>query len=189
MQCTCTCNGPAGYRLAQGAGTYLADRVRDAGPGRPPLLSSNEAAALEAAPAVVHFTGPPSLPPSQLLSRYGRPPSKPWAPVCLNPWAAAWYEALDATPWAGWRPAQASLEAAAAEELLRLCAQLQQAPTHGGVSADAAAAGDSASGGRLAGALTCGSFDARSFLASVAAQLQAAAEAADVRDQGVDATR
>ena len=74
----------------------------------------------------MHFTGPPTITPAQLLNPYVRPPSKPWAFVCLNPFKNEWYEVLDRTPWGGWRPDECSFAKAAFEELLTLCRQLQQ---------------------------------------------------------------
>lgn len=56
----------------QGLGTYAAFRTRPE-PGRPQLLSCAQLQALEAAPAVVHFTGPPSVAPSQFLNPYVGP--------------------------------------------------------------------------------------------------------------------
>jgi lipopolysaccharide biosynthesis glycosyltransferase len=41
-------------------------------------------------PAVVHFTTGPL--------------GRPWASRCQHPFRDAWFEALDRTPWAGWRP-------------------------------------------------------------------------------------
>lgn len=73
----------------------------------------------------MHFTGSPHIKPSQLLNPYMRPPSKPWAVVCLNPYRQAWFRAFDTTPWAGWRPSQQGFEVATAEELVGLSRQLQ----------------------------------------------------------------
>jgi hypothetical protein len=94
------------------------------------LFTAAAAEQLEAAPAIVHFTGSPNIAPSQLLSPFVKPPSKPWAFACLNPYKREWFRVLDETPWAGWRPQQASFERAAAEELAELCRLLQGARTH-----------------------------------------------------------
>jgi lipopolysaccharide biosynthesis glycosyltransferase len=41
-------------------------------------------------PAVVHYTER----------------DKPWRPGCRHPLASRWYEALDESPWSGWRPSR-----------------------------------------------------------------------------------
>jgi hypothetical protein len=114
----------------QGIRTCLMDRTRPAAPHTPALFTAAAAEQLEAAPAIVHFRGSPSITPSQLLSPYVQPPSKPWAFACLNPYKREWFRVLDETLWAGWRPQQAAFERAAAEWLAELCRLLQGARTH-----------------------------------------------------------
>jgi lipopolysaccharide biosynthesis glycosyltransferase len=43
-------------------------------------------------PAIVHFTHPPI------------PMGRPWEYGCTHPFRDLWFEHLDLTPWAGWRP-------------------------------------------------------------------------------------
>ena len=61
-----------------------------------PAWIVEDTATLEAAlanPAIVHFhTGADDL------------PNRPWLPGCTNPYTAEWFDMLDTTPWAGWRP-------------------------------------------------------------------------------------
>lgn len=110
----------------------MTDRMTDSWPHQPALFTPDIAAQLEASPAIVHFTGPPTITPAQLLNPFVKQPSKPWAYVCLNPFKDAWYEVLDRTPWGGWRPEQLAFEQAAVLELQGLCRQLSSRLKVGG---------------------------------------------------------
>lgn len=151
---------------AQGLGSYAAFRTA-AEARRPALLSPAELRALEARPRVVHFTGPPTVLPSDFLnphvggarrlraSAVGAPAasrllpltalrlpwqprsrpaplaasaaaapqvpfsSKPWAYLCAHPLRAAFFDLLDSTPWAGWRPGQQEVADAIVCDVLR----------------------------------------------------------------------
>lgn len=154
----------------QGAGTYLTDRTIDSGRDRPALFTPDAAARLEGESAmIVHFTGPPTITPAQLLNPYVRQPSKPWAYICLNPFKHEFYTTLDTTPWAGFRPAQDALAAAAVDDLLKLCSQLHT-PGEVDLSDAHLGSGDKESTGCLSAAV-CGAagFDAQTFMRSVAA--------------------
>eukprot|EP00775_Hariotina_reticulata_P002299 gene2299-2608_t len=155
----------------QGAGTYLMDRTRPSGAHQPALFPSQQAAEqVLANPGVIHFTGPASLSASQLLNSYVKPPSKPWSAICLNPYTKRWYQALDDTPWAGWRPSQRDLAAATAQELKCLADQLDEGHRLGGLAAGVDR-GTPPSAGDSARFVCCGRFDKAEFLSDVAAQL------------------
>jgi hypothetical protein len=173
----------------QGNGTYLTDHTKPTGPHQPPLFTPAVAAELEAFPAIVHFTGPPNITPSQLLNPYVRQPSKPWALVCLNRYAQDWYRVLDRTEWAEWRPEQQGFEEAAVEELVKLSGMLQpgfEAETQTTRTGGDTAAGEGA-GGTVSvqpgvelppdqGVCCTWAFNSRAFLERVAAGLRLAAQ-------------
>jgi hypothetical protein len=153
--------------LLQGIGTYLQDRTRPQGPNQPALFTPGTATLLEQSPGVIHFTGTPNITPSQLLNPYVRPPSKPWAAVCVNPYKDEWYRVLDQTPWRCWKPAQSVLAQSAVMELLGLCRQLQQGAPEGERECD---------GGSLRDAVCCeGGIDSKAFLQELATLCLAAA--------------
>lgn len=110
---------------AQGVGTY-ARRGISSEAGCPPLFASQEVLDLfESQPAVVHFTGLPSVAPSSYLNPWVPYPSKPWAYLCQHPHRSAFFAALDATPWHGWRPSQRQVAEAAAKETVELVAKVE----------------------------------------------------------------
>lgn len=55
--------------------------------------------------------------PSAYLNPHVPFTSKPWSYLCCHPWAPAFYAALDATPWRGWRPSMDQVAEAAAAEV------------------------------------------------------------------------
>lgn len=166
----------------QGLGTYLSERTRCSGPQLPALITTEQEQQLAAAPAIVHFTGPPSITPAQLLNPYVKPPSKPWAFVCLNPYKDAWFRVLDSTPWAGWQLRQSDFEAAAVQELLGLCIKLSTPGSNAGHQSTEqnCELGVAGSGGHsearvLAAAVCCAAgFDTSAFVKHVAEALHAA---------------
>ena len=101
------------------------DRTKPAGILMPALFNPSEASHLEGHSSLVHFTGTADITPTQILNPYVLPTSKPWAAVCLHPYLQQFFQALDQTPWAGWRPSQAALETAAAAELIGLVRRLE----------------------------------------------------------------
>ncbi len=92
--------------VPQGIGTYMDDRTRSTDSG-PALFRPEEAQHLAQQPSFVHYTGTARPSPAALLNPHTSTPSKPWAYACSHPLRALFFEALDTTPWKGWRPCQA----------------------------------------------------------------------------------
>ncbi|CAM9284767.1 unnamed protein product [Choristocarpus tenellus] len=95
----------------QGAGTYLAFRGGD-NPGslvQPALFTTAELKEISTNPGIVHLTGGGKVNLLELGNPYCPIPLKPRTGLSDNPWAKSWFEILDKTPWAGWRPSRKAL--------------------------------------------------------------------------------
>ena len=88
---------------AQGLGTYAIFRTKSE-PQFPALFSADTLKVLTDDPDIVHFTGAGSFSIALCLNPYSPGATKPWVPLCKNPWREAWFATLAETHMRSWKP-------------------------------------------------------------------------------------
>ena len=100
----------AEYRTAAQQSTVVSiGRTSSTVIAQPALYSESGYSSLCKGAKCVHFTGKAHLTLALIGTAYSKPALKPWAGIATrNPYESEWWDTLDQTPFAGWRPEKVS---------------------------------------------------------------------------------